>query len=88
MPTPRRKRIPRVALLIETTRSYTRGMLAGVRRYVAENGPWSTFVELRVVTPPPIPGAPTKMEIPDMQFQRMGVEARALSTWLQEHARG
>ncbi|MCB1226496.1 MAG: DNA-binding transcriptional regulator [Verrucomicrobiales bacterium] len=55
MPTPRRKRIPRVALLIETTRSYTRGMLAGVRRYVAENGPWSTFVELRAPDSPPPP---------------------------------
>jgi LacI family transcriptional regulator len=39
--------IPRVALLIETTRTYTREILAGVRRYVAEHGPWSTFVELR-----------------------------------------
>ncbi|MDE2363722.1 MAG: thiamine pyrophosphate-binding protein [Hyphomicrobiales bacterium] len=47
-----------------------------------------TFVELRVVTPPPIPGAPLKMEIPDLQFQRMGMEARALSAWLKEHAHG
>jgi len=50
-----RKRMPRVALLIETTRSYTREMLAGVRRYVAEHGPWSAFVELRALEsgPPP-----------------------------------
>lgn len=41
------KRIPRVALLIETARSYTRDMLAGVRRYIAEHGPWSIFIELR-----------------------------------------
>lgn len=41
------KRIPRVALLIETARSYTRDMLAGVRRYLAEHGPWSIFIELR-----------------------------------------
>lgn len=41
------KRIPRVALLIETARSYTRDMLAGVRRYMAEHGPWSIFIELR-----------------------------------------
>ncbi len=49
------KRIPRVALLIETTRTYTREMLAGVRRYVAESGPWSTFIELRALdsSPPP-----------------------------------
>ncbi|MBL9115192.1 MAG: DNA-binding transcriptional regulator [Verrucomicrobiaceae bacterium] len=47
--------IPRVALLIETTRSYTRDMLAGVRRYVAEHGPWSIFIELRALdsSPPP-----------------------------------
>jgi len=49
------RRMPRVALLIETTRSYTREMLAGVRRYVAEAGPWSTFIELRALdsSPPP-----------------------------------
>lgn len=47
--------IPRVALLIETTRSYTRGILAGVRRYVAEHGPWSTFVEPRSPDSPPPP---------------------------------
>ena len=42
-----RRRIPRVALLVETTRSYTRELLAGVRRYLAVHGPWSTFLELR-----------------------------------------
>jgi LacI family transcriptional regulator len=47
--------IPRVALLIETTRTYTREILAGVRRYVAEHGPWSTFVELRSPDSPPPP---------------------------------
>lgn len=50
-----RRQIPRVALLIETTRTYTREMLAGVRRFVAESGPWSTFIELRALdsSPPP-----------------------------------
>ena len=47
MSTRKRRRIPRVALLIETTRTYSREMLAGVHRYVAEHGPWSTFLELR-----------------------------------------
>ena len=47
MSTRTRRRIPRVALLIETTRTFTREMLAGVRRYMAEHGPWSTFLELR-----------------------------------------
>ena len=33
----------------------TREILAGVRRYVAEHGPWSTFIELRALdsAPPP-----------------------------------
>jgi LacI family transcriptional regulator len=49
-----RRRIPRVALLVETTRTYTRELLAGVRRYIATHGPWSTFLELRALesTPP------------------------------------
>lgn len=47
MSTRKRQRIPRVALLIETTRTFSREMLAGVRRYVAEHGPWSTYLELR-----------------------------------------
>lgn len=49
MYTATRSRIPRVAVLIETTRTYTRELLAGVRRYVAEHGPWSTFLELRAL---------------------------------------
>jgi LacI family transcriptional regulator len=53
--TARRRRPPRVALLIETTRTYTRELLAGVRRYVAAHGPWSCFIELRALEsgPPP-----------------------------------
>jgi LacI family transcriptional regulator len=49
----RPKRIPRVALLIETTRTYSREMLAGVRRYLAEHGSWSTFLELRALDSSP-----------------------------------
>jgi LacI family transcriptional regulator len=48
-----RRRIPRVALLIETTRTYTRELLAGVRRYIAAHGPWSTFLELRALDSSP-----------------------------------
>lgn len=40
---------PHVALLIETSRSYGRGLLGGVRRYLAEQGPWSVFMELRAL---------------------------------------
>lgn len=55
MPNPTSNRIPRVALLIETTRSYTRDILSGVRSYLSVHGPWSSFVELRAFdsTPPP-----------------------------------
>lgn len=38
---------PHVAVLIETSRSYGRELLRGVKRYVAERGPWSIFMELR-----------------------------------------
>lgn len=40
-------RLPHVALLIETSRSYGRGVLVGVRRYLSEHGPWSVFLEPR-----------------------------------------
>ncbi|MFV1994387.1 MAG: substrate-binding domain-containing protein [Verrucomicrobiales bacterium] len=45
--------VRRVALLIETTRTYTREVLVGVRRYIAEHGPWSAFVELRALDSSP-----------------------------------
>ena len=38
---------PRVALLVETTRSYTRDLLAGISHFIDSHGPWSTFLELR-----------------------------------------
>ena len=51
---PRQRRpVPRVALLVETTRTYTRELLAGVRRYIAAHGPWSTFLELRALDSSP-----------------------------------
>lgn len=51
---PRKRRsIPRVALLVETTRTYTRELLCGVRRYIAAHGPWSTFLELRALDSSP-----------------------------------
>lgn len=40
---------PHVALLIETARSYGRGLLRGIRRYMSEHGPWSVYVELRAL---------------------------------------
>ncbi|HEY7330194.1 MAG TPA: XylR family transcriptional regulator [Gemmataceae bacterium] len=37
------KRLPRVALLIETSREYGRGLLRGVIAYQRQHGPWSIF---------------------------------------------
>ena len=42
-------RLPHVALLIETSRSYGRGVLVGVRRYLREHGPWSVYLEPRAL---------------------------------------
>jgi LacI family transcriptional regulator len=39
--------IPHVALLIETSRTYTRNILRGVKRYMSECGPWSVYLEMR-----------------------------------------
>jgi LacI family transcriptional regulator len=38
---------PRVALLIESSRAYGRGLLLGVARYVRAHGPWSIFLQER-----------------------------------------
>lgn len=43
------RKMPHVALLIETSRSYTRDLLRGIRRYMAAHGPWSIFLEQRAL---------------------------------------
>ena len=35
---------PKVALLIETSNGYARGLLAGIEDYVVGNGPWSVYL--------------------------------------------
>jgi LacI family transcriptional regulator len=45
--------IPHVALLIETSREYARGLLRGVARYQQEHGPWSIYFEPRGIGDPP-----------------------------------
>src|ERR1700675_1011726 len=35
---------PKVALLIETSRGYGRGMLRGIVRYARLHGPWSFYI--------------------------------------------
>ncbi|MCP5557149.1 MAG: DNA-binding transcriptional regulator [Verrucomicrobiaceae bacterium] len=39
--------IPQVAILVDTSRSYGRDIVRGIRRYVVEHGPWSLFLEPR-----------------------------------------
>jgi len=46
-PAPTDNAFPHVAILIETSRAYGRDLLHGVRRYIAENGTWSVYMELR-----------------------------------------
>ncbi|MEM6917190.1 MAG: DNA-binding transcriptional regulator [Verrucomicrobiota bacterium] len=41
--------VKRVAILVETTRSYTREMLSGIRKYLEGAGRWSTYLELRAL---------------------------------------
>jgi LacI family transcriptional regulator len=49
------RRIPRVALLIESSRAYGRGLLRGVMRYLQEHGPWSVTFRPRGLGEPPPP---------------------------------
>lgn len=42
-----KRRLPRVALLIESSRTYGRGVLRGIARYAHVHGPWSFFVTER-----------------------------------------
>jgi len=43
----RHGRIPEVAVLVDTSRSYGRDIVRGIRCYVAEHGPWSLYLEPR-----------------------------------------
>ena len=38
-------RLPHIALLIESSREYGRGLLRGIARYQQEHGPWSIYFE-------------------------------------------
>ena len=49
------RKIPHVALLIETSRAYGRSLLLGVVRYIREHRPWSIYIQPHDLgTPPPI----------------------------------
>jgi LacI family transcriptional regulator len=47
--------IPHVALLIETSGAYGRGLLFGVMRYLREHGPWSVYLHPHDLGAPPPP---------------------------------
>ncbi|WP_437204710.1 substrate-binding domain-containing protein [Planctomicrobium sp. SH664] len=46
------KRLPHVALLIETSREYGRSLLRGILRYQTQHGPWSFFLQPRGICDP------------------------------------
>lgn len=48
-------RTPRIALLVETSREYARGILRGVIRYQHEHGPWSIYFQPQGLGAPPPP---------------------------------
>jgi LacI family transcriptional regulator len=47
-------RRPRVAILIEASRSYGRDLLQGVAEYVRVHGPWSISLDDRGLREPPV----------------------------------
>ncbi|MEY2599654.1 MAG: Xylose operon regulatory protein [Verrucomicrobiota bacterium] len=46
---------PQVAILVETSREYGRGLLRGIMRYQQEHGPWSVFFTPQGLNEPPPP---------------------------------
>jgi LacI family transcriptional regulator len=44
---PGQRKIPRVALVVETSRTYGRGILEGIAKYARVNSPWSFFTTER-----------------------------------------
>ena len=45
--------VPRVAVLIETSRAYGRGLLQGIARYLRDHGPWSLYFKPQGLGEPP-----------------------------------
>lgn len=41
------RNLPKVALLIESSRKYGRGVLSGIAKYIRVHGPWSCYIEER-----------------------------------------
>lgn len=51
----KRSGLPHVALIVETSTVFGRGVLRGVSMYVQENGPWSVYLEQRSIYDPAPP---------------------------------
>ena len=45
----------RVAILIETSKTYGRGLLRGIASYLKLHGPWSVYIDERSLDDPPPP---------------------------------
>ena len=54
-PVKRRSGPPHVALIVETSLAYGRGLLQGIGQYIRENSPWSVYLEQRSLYDPPPP---------------------------------
>jgi LacI family transcriptional regulator len=39
------RRVPQVAVLVESSRAFGRDLLQGIARYTHEHGPWSMYFE-------------------------------------------
>ena len=48
-----RKTMPHVALIVETSMAYGRGILSGISKYMATHEPWSIYVDQRGLSDPP-----------------------------------
>lgn len=69
------KRRPKVALLIETSNAFCRGLLRGIHGYVQEHGPWATYLT------EPEQGDRKPIWI-DEDWQGDGIIARLENRWL------
>jgi LacI family transcriptional regulator len=47
-----KREVPHVALIVETSTVFGRGILRGISHYVRENGPWSIYLEQRSIYDP------------------------------------
>jgi LacI family transcriptional regulator len=81
-----------VALLIETSRAYGRGLLEGIARYVREHGHWTVRLQDRGLNDPlpdwltrwPVDGVLARVETPELEDQLLRLRKPALNlcgTW-------